>query len=376
MSLLKDIFSQIPKIYSGLFSRLKVFLGFPIRPRQLTLAVTYRCNSRCKMCKIWETSPKNELTLSEIGGIFSGGVLNNLKSVTLTGGEFSLRDDILEIAKLFIKNCPHLKSINFATNGLLPQRITKILYQCLEIAKDLKRALTFNVAVSLDGIELHQKLRGITRAYQLTIETVKSLKHLQVKYPNLKVNLQSVIVPENLSELNLLLEKSKELKTPILFTPLLPSEIYFKNLKNYQEFPRKDESTNFLGDFFQKANLSKVSSFGKSILHAYYYQDLMRIWRGGKRAIPCQAGLDWFFIDNLGNVYPCSVVTEDFKMGNIRESSLKKIWNSERAKKIRENLKSFPLCKKCTDACGLVINATSDTKFYLFLLKKFIKRLL
>jgi len=375
MKVLSDILSQMPKVYSSLLSHLKSILGFPMKPRQLTLAVTYRCNSRCLMCKIWQQVPKEELTLPEIESLFSGGILNNLESVTLTGGEFSLREDILEIAKLFIKNCPHLKSINFATNGLLPQRITKILYQCLEIVKDLKKNLTFNVAVSLDGIELHQKLRGIASAYQLTIETVKSLKNLQVKYLNLKVNLQSVIVPENLSELNLLLEKSEELKTPILFTPLLPSEIYFKNLKDYQEFPQKDESINFLGNFFQKANLSKGGNFGKSILHAYYYQDLMRIWRGKKRAIPCRAGSDWFFIDNLGNVYPCSVVTEDFKMGNIRESSLKEIWNSERAKKVRENLKSFPLCQECTDACGLVINATSDTKFYLFFLKEFIERL-
>jgi hypothetical protein len=38
-------------------------------PYKLTFVATYRCQSRCVYCKIWEREPVGELTLEEISGL-------------------------------------------------------------------------------------------------------------------------------------------------------------------------------------------------------------------------------------------------------------------------------------------------------------------
>ena len=47
--------------------RLAAALRFPPRPRKLRLALTNRCNARCRTCNAWkmEGNEANELTLEE-----------------------------------------------------------------------------------------------------------------------------------------------------------------------------------------------------------------------------------------------------------------------------------------------------------------------
>ena len=64
---------------------------------------------------------KGELTLDEIDKL-TKNLGKSLLNVNLTGGEPFARKDIVEIAKLYIKNST-VQSIYITTNGSLPDRV-------------------------------------------------------------------------------------------------------------------------------------------------------------------------------------------------------------------------------------------------------------
>ena len=63
-------------------------------PYKLAMALTYRCNLRCKICSIWKKTEPPELTLAEIRNLFLAS--NKFSWVALTGGEAFLRDDMAQ----------------------------------------------------------------------------------------------------------------------------------------------------------------------------------------------------------------------------------------------------------------------------------------
>ena len=99
----------------------------------LTLSVSFNCNSRCKTCNVY-TRKAQELSLEEWTRIFQ-----SLKQtpfwVTISGGEPFLNKDIEQLAGSLYDVCrPSI--INIPTNGLLQERIPTIVEQiarhCIE----------------------------------------------------------------------------------------------------------------------------------------------------------------------------------------------------------------------------------------------------
>ena len=70
--------------------------------------------------------------------------------------------------------------------------------------------------------------------------------------------------------------------------------------------------------------------------------------KGGTRSLPCSAASNSFFLDPIGDVYPCIIM--DAKLGNIREESLTEIWLSDEAEEIREQIRRGR-CPGCWVEC-------------------------
>ena len=93
-------------------------------PISLIHFLTNRCNARCSFCFIDFDNPKTfagELTIEEIEKL-TKTMGNTLLNVNFTGGEPFARKDIIDIAKLYVKNTT-IQSIYITTNGSLPDRI-------------------------------------------------------------------------------------------------------------------------------------------------------------------------------------------------------------------------------------------------------------
>lgn len=172
------------------------------------ISLTDKCNFRCNYCMNENVEFMQEdelLTLDEINILVKTLKDLNIKKIRLTGGEPTLRPDIIDIAKNINK---YFKSFSITTNGSL-------MYY---LAKDLKENGLEEVNFSLDSLN-RENFKNITKRDDL--ESV--LKGLEKSIElGLKVKLNTVIQKKNLSEVFDLIEFSAEKNLPIRFIELMP----------------------------------------------------------------------------------------------------------------------------------------------------------
>ena len=138
-------------------ARVARFLNAFVPPRFINFITTYKCDSRCVSCNIWSKYQKNnegvkeELSLSRIKDFFrlNKKYFSKLVGVGFTGGEFTLRNDAVELVRFLKDSFPHIK-LGFQTNGLHGPR------------------------------EIHDRVRGIQSAFDRAVLTVRYAKELGV----------------------------------------------------------------------------------------------------------------------------------------------------------------------------------------------------
>ncbi|HOP80945.1 MAG TPA: radical SAM protein, partial [Armatimonadota bacterium] len=141
------------------------------------IALTYKCNLSCKFCYAGcrckaEGQPNNpkasyEMTTDEVKRILD--IIRydaEVPSVSWTGGEPTLRDDLVELTEY----ASHLKMrVNLITNGTNLNR---------GLVNRLKDAGLRSAQVSLEGPddEIHDKLTQVTGSFKRTCEGIMLLK--------------------------------------------------------------------------------------------------------------------------------------------------------------------------------------------------------
>ena len=361
---LYNTFLRLPKIVQLSSLRLLYIINnFRIRrleePLSLTFFVTYKCNTRCQHCFYWQELGKNrELQLFEIEKIVRS-FRNRLTTITLTGGEPFLRDDLVEICSLFYK-IRGVKKINIPTNGLMPDVIYAKSKEILQ-----KTNVFLSIVVSLDDLnEKHDNMRGAKGAFNKAVQTVKLLKKLENAIPNFKVSVQTVISNLNIESLkSLSYFVSKELDVHHGFQIIRESKKGVfgldKNIINTFGPPDKD---------YQMPPIEKLK-YVNTIINEYEkesdqllnrIQELKReytldILTGKKAVMHCLAGkIDGILYPN-GDVALCEVV---IPFGNLRDYDLdfNKLWNSVEANKMRKKIK---FCY-CIHPCNLLSSMRFD----------------
>ena len=93
--------------------------GFARRLTYLRLSITDFCNFRCEYCLpngYQGKPPQNELSVTEIATLIRGFAQVGTKKVRITGGEPSIRRDVVEIIKT-IKNTKGIETVAMTSNG-------------------------------------------------------------------------------------------------------------------------------------------------------------------------------------------------------------------------------------------------------------------
>ena len=112
----------------------------------------------------------------------------------ITGGEPFLRKEIDQISKLFLNN-KYIHSLNFITNGVMPERIEEKVLKIMSYASRNTRVL---VNVSIDGLnELHDKIRRVPGIFQKCLDTISRLKKIKAKYQNLQISALTTLSKDN-----------------------------------------------------------------------------------------------------------------------------------------------------------------------------------
>jgi len=342
------------------------------RPIHLTFFVTRRCNSRCPFCFYLKSSESKasteELSLDEIQKVSKS--LGSLLWLAFSGGEIYLRDDLVEISKVFYKNNRPAIML-YPTNGLLPElirgRTKEILMQC--------KKSVIAVKLSIDGLnEAHDKLRSTPHSFDKTMETYTQLEKLLEKYPNFELGVNTVFCSENQDSMERIIDFVSVLKnikthTISLIRGSLADESYKKiDYKKYLHSIKRLEKN-------LKKKTSGIYRFRGARIKAA--QDVLqrnlihRTLLEKKRLNPCYAGRLNLVLTESGDVYPCEILTE--RLGNLKdyEYDIREILCTEKARKVLTTIQD----KKCfcTHECYFMTNILFNPKLYPALAKEYLQ---
>ena len=338
----------------------------------LTLFLTGRCNSNCPFCfylaeKDAEGEKRPELSLNEVRKISSS--MGKLLWLAFSGGEIFLRDDIVEITKVFYeRNRPAI--ILFPTNGLLTgvirDRIGEVLKYC--------KKSTVVVKLSLDGLEgLHDDIRGTKGGFRKTMDTYNALGRFLDEYPNFELGVNTVFCSanqEHMEELIGFVSRLENIRTHTI--SLIRGAVPDKDLKAV-DMEKYFNAVDLLALNLRK-KLSATYRFRGAKLKAaqdilqrrLIYETMVR----KRQMLPCYAGRLNLVISEKGDVYPCESFT--MKLGNIRDDGydLKEMLRSERSQDIIASIRKNGCY--CTHECYFMTNILFNFRMYPKLLKEYV----
>jgi len=305
-------------------------------PVNLTVSVSYRCNSRCKTCNVW-LLPNDDLTLVEWDRVFES--LGDAPYwFTFSGGEPTWREDLPEMVESAYRHCrPGI--INVPTNGILdkviPGRIERIL-QCAP-----KSDVIINLSLDAVGAK-HDEIRGVKNNWPRAMSTYRQLKELQRQYSNLTLGIHTVISSYNIDSFPELCEfVQRELKPDSFITEIAEERVELDTV-GLGITPTAEAYTvaiDALLDSLRDIKLTPVAEVTQAFRRRYY-ELVKRTLREQRQIIPCMAGVASAQIAPNGDVWTCCVRAES--MGNLREHDYDfgTVWRTGKADQLRRSIKA------------------------------------
>jgi len=339
--------------FIALISRVLFWIKRKRGKRGLYLFVTNRCNYSCIHCFLGGDTKvrEKELTVSEIQKAYNS-LRKKIGGVSITGGEPFLREDIVEICKIF-QEPPFVSGIFFNTNGFAPDLITNQVKKILANAPKKQKII---ITVSLDGLEeMHDKIRTKKSAFKSATKTIRLLKKLEQGNPNFRVRAQCTLMEINYKDFHSLFNLiSNELRVDFNFNwfrdgracgvdqslILEPLPTQDNSSCKLPSMEKCEEVCEFLlENQWEDLNLNLINKYTLEIL------------RDKKFIFPCVAPELNLVIYANGDVSFCELVKP---IRNIREFDydLKKILKSKKWKKISAAVKKC----FCIHPCILGIN--------------------
>ncbi|MDN4616892.1 radical SAM protein [Paenibacillus sp. PsM32] len=343
-------------------------------PQSLGIKLTNRCNLRCTHCFQWnEDGYHHQMDKAEQNMDLDPAIFKQLLDDTkeaksrlyLWGGEPMFHRQFGQILE-YIQN--DRREMTICTNGLL---IDKFLEPILDLSENLE------LLIAVEGFEYeHNLIRG-KGTFQKTMAQIDRLVELrdQGLYKG-RISVHAVINDNMIGRMTELLEffESKKLDLVMLCFPWyisretsLKMDTYFS--EKFQWLRQLDERhISSWHAFKYKINPDRMDALMEDL---HKIND--RIW---KIRVRYQPGLDYDEIDKFihgdemtsrcsnhclaltsrtdivpdGSVMPCKFFSE-FTVGNLKEKSLKEIWDSEEYENVRHIINKeglTPACSKCS----------------------------
>ena len=342
------------------------------RPVNVIFHATMRCNARCKMCLVWkkvwgpESENRNAMTVEQIDRMTRS--IGWLLRAEIVGGEPFLRKDIDEILFAFCRNCKPI-CLTITSNGSLPQRIDETIRKLL--AAFPQQVVRLNLSVDGYGTQ-HDEIRKIPGLYEKCKESASRLKAIQKDYPNLTVNLMTVVSHYNHESIEETVEKLEhDFKpdfhslmnafgdTPEAIGRDVPIEDY---VRVFAEVKRKK----LLGANLPLATINKVlDKFQSKLVEETKIQQ--------RQVVPCVSGSRLLIIDDDGVVKPCLELQDrdvqkegldSVNMVNIGEYdfSVRRAMQDPHAKAVRKFVKDGKC--HCTAECYIIPSLLLSRRFF------------
>ncbi len=300
----------------------------------LSIILTYRCNSRCSMCHIWQhpTLPAEEMTPATLARLPSG-----LDRILITGGEPTLRRDLEEVVDILL---PKARRLVISTNGLQADKLERIARAHPDVA----------FRISMDGLGLkNDTLRGERNGFARKQETLRRLATAGTR----QVGLATVVQDENCDQVFELHQRAKS----------IGGEVAVAALHNGFQFHKIDN---------EPANRIRTARAIQPLLaewlgsrrpgdwfRAALHLGLIRKILGQPRRQPCPAGRDFAVLDPWGRLYACPI-RPDLEMGDLSKQTWRQILRGPGTAQARTRV------RRCTHNCCLEDHIDSAARRFRF----------
>lgn len=326
-----------------------------VRPTASLLFLTYRCNSRCKTCTAWKRD-QNEEIKHEIGFSKWRRIIDRLdeagvKTTELFGGNVLLRRDLLIELLQYLE---HKKfNIHLPTNQIgLDERTANIIADCAN-----------TVYISTDGIDGHQDaIRGYTNSFRLVEHAISRLRRYRKKKGKPRLVCNTTVSKFNVGCLEQIVEYATaagfdeiDFEYAGEFCQQHVERSTIEGLKPTPYFLKQDESV-----LVDRAGARRLKENLRTIKEKYKNRGInivtvnidilseIHLVSGTVRDHKCYMERNEVTLDPSGNVIICPFFT-NYRLGNLIDEPLQKIWNNERHKKFRtfQNKARPEICKHC-----------------------------
>ena len=276
-------------------------------PVHALVELTHRCNLRCFHCYV-DPDERPELSTEEVISLLDQLADAGTLFLTLTGGEITLRRDLMKIVE-------HARDRRFAVR--LFTNATRLDEATIDRIAQLR---VFDVSVSIYGAS-RQTHDRVTRVPGSFVRSTTAMRLLHER--GIVTRLKCVLMADNYGERQGISDLADELGAIAMFDP--------------QVTVRND------GDATPITHRLDDDTLAEIVLNERVHGDVPA------ETPTCAAGRDTVSISPSGIVNPC--VQMPFPLGDLRSETFEQAWNSPRARKMREiTFGRLSACAACEDA--------------------------
>ncbi len=348
----------------------KSLIKFKQLPSYFIFYPTSRCNLKCSHCFYHDSLNKkfNELTIDELDKITK--TMDPILSLILTGGEPYLRHDLDKIVKIFYENTK-VPIITIPSNGWYLEKMDKQIRNMMEWCP----YLTLNQQISIDGIgkdhnaiRMDKQVVGGDNSFEKAIKTIDHLKDLKKIYQRINIGIIITFTNENQKKFKNILKEIYSMTNPDNISINLVRGDPKQKVNLDLDLNLYREAVKYRDSLFYEKKMSghakfkgnRLATAGRILLNELVY----KTYESNKYSTPCYAGNLSGVMYPEGNVYPCEILDESHKIGNIRDFDLdfKKLWLSDKAKKEVKFVRKTKCF--CTHECFNIVNILFNPKYY------------
>jgi len=306
--------------------------------------VTHRCNARCIMCKLWRDS-KNDIPIKVYTDLIRQPLFRDIVNVAVTGGELTLRTDLVDLFQSLFEHCSKLESINLSSNAFLPDRLLDIVTELVDTRNSIGSDQKIIVQISLDGPgKIHDEVRGVPGGFEKVKEAARKLES-KFQSDNVEIHHLCLLQPANIEFLDEVTSYFHSIKNPVTYNIVCDATYLETDSATHPVLTPQMKSR--LEQFFHEMIRNKSSD----PMHRHHYLELVQWLKNGYREKSCGLLTQHILVDHRGQILPCMNSGEE-KYPCIEEAgSLDLLWRSRKRWKINRRLKNTR-CPKCMIACG------------------------
>ncbi len=293
-------------------------------PEHVYFSLTNRCNLRCKMCGIPSANARaeEELSTEQCKKIIDQIAGLKVDHIIFSGGEPILRKDIFSLIEHAASK--KIGQIDLISNGLLIDE---------ETARRLTQSGLSHITLSIDGLETANDFIRGRGSFQKALTTIDIFRKIRGERARPTVGINFTIMDCNLDDMLPMIDLARSKGCNIIvFQPMMSDNTEMQERKK-NDLWVSVRNMDKLREVIRKILLLKKAAIDEFIHVDERILELIPDYFEGtsfNEDLQCYEAIVRIVLTFDGDLWTCQGL-----IGNLKESSLRKEWLSQKAKAIR-----------------------------------------